>query len=98
VEGDISPEDSFYFVNPNDRNPIRAQNLMSFIDLSDQVSDETWMYHLKRGDYSRWVQEVIGDSELAKEIGEVEQVQGISPKASREKIRSAIEARYTRGR
>ena len=44
-----------------------AMNLAQFADGLEQISDEVFAYHLggQKNDLARWVQEVIGDAELA---------------------------------
>ncbi|MEP7342321.1 MAG: HAD-IIB family hydrolase [Acidobacteriota bacterium] len=93
AEGEIPPERSFFFRGPEDKLNLRAQNLMMFKQLAEGVDDETWLYHLRRGDYSDWFRTVIRDDELAEETASVEQ--NDSAEESRQLILSAIEQRYT---
>lgn len=95
AEGKLSDADAFYFRGPQGKVNLRAQNLMAFVELGEGVDDRTWSYHLKRGEYSSWFGEAIGDEELAKAAEEIERTPGISPEKSRALIRSVIEARYT---
>ncbi len=95
AEGQLPPERSFYFRGPKKKLNLRAQNLSLFMQLADGVDDETWMYHLREGDYSRWFRDCIKDEELAEEAGRVEQLTGISPREGRALLREAIEQRYT---
>ncbi len=74
---------------------LRAQNLMMFLQLAAGIDDETWMYHLRRGDYSRWFDGCIKDAALAAEAAVVEQQEGSTPAQSREAIRALIERSYT---
>jgi hypothetical protein len=66
-----------------------------FEQLAEGVDDATWMYHLRNGDYSRWFREEIKDEELSREVQRVEQDLLVSPWESRERIRAAIDQRYT---
>jgi hypothetical protein len=95
AEGEVSPEESFYFRGPESKLNLRAQNLNVFLQLADGVDDDTWMYHLKRGDYTRWFRHVIKDEPLAKDALAIEQDQAISPSESRSRIKQAVETRYT---
>ena len=45
---------SFYFRGPARRHNLRAQNLVIFSQIADGIDEETWLYHLYRGDFSRW--------------------------------------------
>ncbi|MEO5656357.1 MAG: HAD-IIB family hydrolase, partial [Nitrospiria bacterium] len=69
AEGELGPDRSFYFEGPEGKLRLRAQNLVWFVQLAQGVDDETWMHHLRRGDYSRWFREAIKDEALADEAG-----------------------------
>jgi hypothetical protein len=95
AEGELDPDKSFYFHGPEGKLNLRAQNLMLFMQLADGIDDETWMYHLRRGDYSHWFHESIKDENLAREVEGIEKMTDISPKESRALIKARIEERYT---
>jgi hypothetical protein len=59
------------------------------------VDDETWEYHRRRGDYSRWFREAIKDEGLAGEVQRIENAPGLSPRESRARLREQVEERYT---
>jgi hypothetical protein len=63
--------------------------------IAEGVDDETWVYHLRRGDYSEWFRRAINDDELAEEVEQIEKRPDIGPAESREIIKEAIEKRYT---
>jgi hydroxymethylpyrimidine pyrophosphatase-like HAD family hydrolase len=92
--GELPPDRSFYFRGPEGRLNLRAQNLVLFVQLAAGVDDETWLYHLQEGDYSRWFREVIKDEALAAEAERVERA-GLSAAQSRARIKEAIEREYT---
>jgi HAD superfamily hydrolase (TIGR01484 family) len=93
--GELGEDRSFYFRGPAGQLNLRAQNLELFMQLADGVDDETWLHHLKQGDYSRWFREAIKDDELASEAAAVENQAGLSPMEGRALIKAAIERRYT---
>ena len=93
--GEMLVEDSFYFRGPENKLNLRAQNLNLFTQLADGVDDDTWLHHLRRGDYSKWFRTYIKDPELAEEAEAVEREKGISAEESRKRIKAAIEDRYT---
>lgn len=95
AEGELGPDKSFYFRGPEGKLNLRAQNLMLFIQLADGVDDETWIYHLRQGDYSHWFRESIKDESLAREAEDIEKMADISPEESRALIKAKIEERYT---
>lgn len=93
--GQLPPERSFYFRGPDGKLNLRAHNLMQFLDVAAGVDDETWMYHLRRADYSRWFRDVIKDAELASAAQIVERDRFLSRADALAALRSAIESRYT---
>jgi HAD superfamily hydrolase (TIGR01484 family) len=95
AEGDLGDDRSFYFEGPEKKLKLKAQNLMLFIQLAEGVDDETWNYHLQRGDFSHWFGNVIKDEILAAEASRIEGLKEISPAESRRLIKAAITERYT---
>jgi len=73
---------------------LRAQNLTVFCELASGVDDDTWLYHLRRGDYSTWLAGTIKDADLAGEISVVEQAAQLTSGDSRRLVREAIDRRY----
>ncbi|HZS10426.1 MAG TPA: HAD family hydrolase [Blastocatellia bacterium] len=95
AEGELAPELSFYFKGPEGKLNLRAQNLIIFLQMADGVDDETWLHHLRGGEYSRWFRDVIKDEELAEEAEQVERMPRARAEETRALIREAIERRYT---
>jgi hypothetical protein len=95
AEGELGEDKSFYFRGPEGRLNLRAQNLELFSQLADGVDDDTWRYHLRRHDISRWFREAIKDQALAHEASEIEAQADLTPQESRERMRAAIQRRYT---
>lgn len=95
AEGELPPERSFYFRGPDARLNLRAQNLILFRQVAEGVDDETWMHHLRQGDYSRWMKRAIKDSILAQAVQQIEAQPSVSASDSRRLIAQAIEERYT---
>ena len=95
AEGELGPDRSFYFRGPEGKLNLRAQNLFLFLQLADGVDDDTWLHHLRNGDYSRWIRESIKDQTLADKVREVEKREDISPLESRHCVREAVEEQYT---
>lgn len=93
--GDLGEDRSFYFRGPEQKLNLRAQNLEVFLQMAEGVDDDTWRFHLERGDFARWFREYIKDDDLAKTAEVVGRTGGLAPVASRARIREAIEKRYT---
>jgi hypothetical protein len=58
------------------------------------VDDDTYLFHLRRGDYSRWIREAVSDDDLGREIRAIEKDPATSPAESVRLVRDAIERRY----
>lgn len=86
---------SFFFRGPDNRHNLRAHNLTMFSQIAEGIDEETWMFHLRRGDYSRWCRAAVKDPYLAEQVERIEQRQDLHPAETRKLIRSLIEGRYT---
>ena len=64
ARGDVQDK-AFHFRGPDERLNLRAQNLGLFAQIGEGVDDETWSFHLERGDYERWFRDAMKDPELA---------------------------------
>lgn len=95
AEGELPLDRSFYFRGPTAQLNLRAQNLILFRQVAEGVDDATWLYHLREGDYSRWMETAIKDQNLADAVRKIEQESSLSAQDSRQRIAHAIEERYT---
>jgi HAD superfamily hydrolase (TIGR01484 family) len=94
AEGDMRYR-SFYFRGPDKRHNLKAQNLAIFSQIAEGIDEQTWLYHLRRGDYSRWFRDSVKDRYLADQAERVERRSALTPVESRELIRNLIDSRYT---
>jgi HAD superfamily hydrolase (TIGR01484 family) len=94
AEGQLSPEQSFYFRGSEKKLNLPAHNLTNFLLLADGLDDNTWEFHRRRNDYSRWFRDSICDETLADAVESIESESGLSPAESRARIRSVVEERY----
>jgi hypothetical protein len=95
AEGKLGTDKSFYFRGADRRLNLRAHNLEIFMQMADGVDNDTWLYHLRNGDYSRWFREAIKDDALAESAARIEADLQLDSSASRSRIRAAIQERYT---
>lgn len=95
AEGELPPDRSFYFRGSEGKFNLRAQNLILFLQLADGVDDDTWLFHLNEGDYSKWFRDCIKDDGLAMAADRIAVNTDLSPLESRNAIRAAIEQKYT---
>src|SRR5690606_21275557 len=86
---------SFYFRGADGRLNLRAQNLMIFAQIAEGLDEETWLYHLRRGDYSRWFRTAVKDPYLADQAQRIEQHRELPATESCKMIRNLIHSRYT---
>jgi hydroxymethylpyrimidine pyrophosphatase-like HAD family hydrolase/energy-coupling factor transporter ATP-binding protein EcfA2 len=86
---------SFYFRGPDNHHNLKAQNLVVFCQIAQGIDESTWMYHLRRGDYSRWFRHAIKDDHLADETERVERRTDLEPWQTRQMIEELVNARYT---
>jgi len=93
AEGNLGHR-GFFFRGPESRLNLRAKNLASFCDLATGVDDETWLFHLGRGDYASWFHNTIKDEDLAREVTAIAADARLHPFDSRRLVRDAIERRY----
>jgi hydroxymethylpyrimidine pyrophosphatase-like HAD family hydrolase len=92
--GDLG-DSAFHFRGPDDRLNLRAQNLAMFLQIAEGVDDETWLHHLRKGDYSKWFQTAIKDYDLEAAARKAERLADKPAAESRRLIKEAIEQRYT---
>ena len=95
AEGQLGEAQSFYFRGRKGALNLRAHNLSTFLQLAAGVDDETWLFHLRRGDFSRWFRNVIKDDDLASEASGVEADTLLSALESRQRIKEFVDRRYT---
>jgi hypothetical protein len=95
AEGELPPERSFVFRGPDSKLKLRAQNLVLFNQIADGVDADTWLYHLRQGDYSNWLRTSIRDHTLADEVAAIERREAPDAEETRRLIRTAIEQHYT---
>jgi len=94
AEGKLGDDKSFFFHGPHGLLNLRATNLQMFVEMADGVDDETWDWHRREGDYSRWVGLAIKDRELAEQVAAVER-SDLPTGEAKARLRAEIEQRYT---
>jgi hypothetical protein len=92
--GDLKDQ-SFWFRGPKEKHNLSAPNLSLFCHIGRGIDEETWLFHLRRGDYSRWIRESVKDKDLAAVVRHVEKRSDHDSQDSRNRICDAIEARYS---
>lgn len=94
AQGDVGYERSFVFRGPDSKLKLRAQNLVIFLQMAEGVDEDTWQFHLRRQDYSRWLRGSIKDDELANVVAGIETQSSMTAEDSLKAVKFAIEGRY----
>ena len=66
-----------------------------FIDIGDGVDADTYIFHLRNGDFDQWMRSSIKDESLADEIANIAANADLSVAEARKLVRVAVEQRYT---
>ena len=62
----------FYFcVDVDDYTGVSAVSYEDFLTSIKQVKAKSLSFHIERGDFQKWVLDVLKDKKLAKEIGKI---------------------------
>jgi hypothetical protein len=94
AEGDLGSH-SFYFQGPDHRLNLKAQNLVIFAQIAEGLDLETWDFHFRQGDISRWFRLKVKDEYLASETERIEKRRDLQPEDARRLVCELIRARYT---
>ena len=95
AQGALADDQSFYFRGAEGRLNLKANNLTLFLQMAEGVDDETWLHHLRAGDYSNWMSRVIKDEGLATEVAGIEDDAALDAAESRARVKNAVNRRYT---
>ena len=89
------PEDKVFsfYVDVDKPLGFSAQSLEEFYRLAKQVCSDSLEFHLFRGDFENWFQDVLGDKELAFDVSALETT-GLKGEELRKALLNAIDARY----
>jgi hypothetical protein len=90
----MDEEHRFYFRGPKGDLNLPAQNLRIFMQLGEGVDDDTWLHHLRNGDYEDWFREIIKDDMLADRAAKLRGDKSTSADESRGQIFEFIRQSY----
>ena len=80
-------ENGFHFFMPDGHyTGETALSLCSFLKDITHVDRESISFHLKRGDFQKWIRGTLGDNELAAEIAELEKFPDVDLKVALSEI------------
>lgn len=92
AHGDLG-EKAFRFRGRDGRLDLRATNLDRFLDLAAGVDEDTWRFHLERGDYDAWLRDAVKDPDAADEVEALRRTP-MPAEESRRRLRRILEQRY----
>jgi len=71
----LSRQKAFYFFTSiGNYTGESAASLKEFMDKINEVDAKSLMFHFHRGDFEKWIAEVLEDRELAEEIGKMRKI------------------------
>ena len=73
---------SFHFRGPQARHNLKAHNLAIFAQIAEGIDEETWLFHLHAGDYTRWFRDAVKDSYLADHAERIQQSRDFAARAN----------------
>jgi len=74
---------------------IRAHNLSMFLQIGEGVDPDTYLHHLRNGDFETWLRKAVKDDDLADEVADAATNESLSLSEIRALLRAAVEQRYT---
>lgn len=95
AEGQLEEQRRFRFRGPDGKMDLPIQNLNMFVQVAEGIDAETWQFHLRRGDYSKWFRDALKDPEFADRIGAIEKDSNLPDSESRTRIKEAVLQKYT---
>ncbi|MEM3576946.1 MAG: DUF5752 family protein [Candidatus Bathyarchaeia archaeon] len=71
----VPREKAFYFFTSiGNYTGVSACSLKEFLEKINEVNVKSLEFHLHRGDFEKWINEVLEDKELAEEIGKIQKM------------------------
>lgn len=93
VIGELEPapeNKGFYFyLRENKSTGLLARSLQEFYGIVKTIDLASLEFHVQRGDFEKWIREVLSDEELGDEIAEL-RVKGLSGDALRDKLCESV--------
>ena len=82
-----------FYVDINDYTGISAASYEDFLTSIKQVKMKSLSFHVKRGDFEKWVSDVLKDEKLAKEIGRIRNLK-LQGQALRNRLYRVVSKRH----
>jgi hypothetical protein len=86
----VSPDEAFHFHEDGRYIDLSAHSLDEFYDALALASERSILFHSASKDFQRWIGDIIGDAELARQIGTMI---GAGTSELRRSLRASVEGR-----
>jgi alpha-amylase len=92
----VPREKAFYFFTSiGNYTGISASSLKEFMEKIGEVNVKSLEFHLQRGDFEKWIAEVLQDAELASEITRLQKL-NLTGNGLRDQLSFAVARRFKR--
>ena len=92
----VPREKAFYFFTSiGNYTGTSASSLKEFMERMNQVNVKSLEFHLSRGDFEKWIAEVLQDAELAGEIKRLQKL-GLTGNGLRDQLSFVVSRRFKR--
>jgi len=90
----VPREKAFYFFTSiGNYTGVSASSLKEFMEKINEVNVKSLEFHLYRGDFEKWINEVLEDKNLAEEIGKLQKT-GLTGDEIRNQLFTTLSKRY----
>jgi hypothetical protein len=83
----------YFYVDIDEYTGITAASYEDFLTSIKKVEAKSLSFHLKRGDFEKWVLDILKDEKLAKEIGKLNS-QKLGGRALRNRLYGIVSERH----
>jgi hypothetical protein len=92
----VPREKTFYFfTSVGNYTGMSAASLKEFMDRVSDVDIKSLEFHLQRGDFQKWAEEILQDNDLAWEIKRLQKF-NLTGDALRNQLKAVVSRRYKR--
>jgi len=83
----------YFFTSIGNYTGESAVSLKEFVEKINEVNMKSLNFHLYRGDFQKWMAEVLQDKELAEELGKLQKT-SLSEDSLRNQLYAVVSRRY----
>jgi hydroxymethylpyrimidine pyrophosphatase-like HAD family hydrolase len=94
AEAELPRNLRFFFTSSNGRAGLVAANIGQLHDVLVDCDPRLISFHTQRADFSRWIRDVLTDTDLAEQVATIERDSEADTETIRHRLLHAVEARY----